>query len=257
MSEMVTFSLQSGSNGNCIYVEAGDVRLLFDAGISGRKAEMRLRRHGRSARDCDALIISHDHTDHTSCAGVFARMFRLPIYISPRVHRSVQRRIGPVHDVRWYVPGDRLEFGDVSVHTFLTPHDGIDTVCFVVEHDRRRLGILTDLGHPFPALRTLLKELDAAYLESNYDAQMLWDGAYPEDLKQRIAGDGGHLSNDEAAALACKHRPRRMQWLALAHLSEENNRPELALETHRRELGRQFPLTLASRYDVSDVFHIT
>ncbi len=253
---MLTFSLQSGSNGNAIYVEAGDVRLLFDAGLSGRLAEERMRRHGRHIRDCQALIISHDHWDHTKGAGVFQRRFRLPIYITQGAYRAVRHKIGAVGDARFYAAGDRLQFGDVTVHTVPTPHDGIDTVCFVVEHEDRKLGILTDLGHPFRALSQVLAEVDAAYLESNYDVDMLFSGPYPERLKRRIAGKGGHLSNEEAAVAAQHSINGRMQWLAVAHLSEQNNRPELALETARRRVGKYLPIHLASRYETGEALEV-
>jgi phosphoribosyl 1,2-cyclic phosphodiesterase len=253
---MITFSLQSGSNGNSIYVEAGDARLLFDAGISGEQAENRMKQHGRAIRDVQALIISHDHSDHTHCAGIYQRKFGLPIYMSKRVHRAVRNKIGPVRDVRHYTPGDSVRFGDVTVHTVLTPHDGIDTVCFVIEHERKRLAILTDLGCPFLGLQSLLADVDGAYLESNYDLEMLRTGPYSDHLKRRIAGDGGHLSNDESAELADRCTSRRLKWLAIAHLSQENNRSDLALETHRRRIGALFPVHLASRYHVSEVFEV-
>ncbi len=143
---MITFSLQSGSNGNSIYVEAGDARLLFDAGISGRQAEMRLASKGRNIRDCDAVIISHDHSDHTRCAGIYHRKFGLPIYITRGAHRRIRRYMGTVSDIRSFAGGDRLRFGDVTVQTIPTPHDGMDPVCFVVARGDKKLGIFTDVG---------------------------------------------------------------------------------------------------------------
>jgi phosphoribosyl 1,2-cyclic phosphodiesterase len=253
---MITFSLQSGSNGNSIYVEAGDVRLLFDAGISGKQAALRMASHGRDIRHCDALIISHDHSDHTRSAGIFQRKFDLRIYITEPTYRVVRSYLGPVNDVRTFRAGERLAFRDVTVHTIPAPHDGVDTVCFVVEHDSKRLGIFTDLGHPFAALRTAVESVDAAYLESNYDPEMLRSGPYPDWLKARIAGAGGHLSNLEAAELLGRPAARKLRWAAIAHLSEENNRPEIALETHRRRLGNSFPLRLAPRYEASEVLEI-
>jgi len=253
---MITFSLQSGSNGNSIYVEAGDVRLLFDAGISGKQAALRMASHGRDIRQCDALIISHDHSDHTRSAGVFQRKFGLPLYITEPTYRVVRGYLGPVHDVRTFRAGQRLAFRNVTVHTISAPHDGVDTVCFVVEHDSKRLGIFTDLGHPFAALRSAVESVDAAYLESNYDPEMLRAGPYPEWLKARISGAGGHLSNIEAAELLSGRSRSRMRWAAIAHLSEENNRPEIALDTHRGTLGKLFPLHLAPRYEASEVLEI-
>ncbi len=252
---MLTFSLQSGSNGNCIYVEAGGVRLLFDAGISGKCAEGRMRVHGRDIREADALLISHDHVDHFRCAGVFQRKFKVPIYMTRATHRSAPCDLGKLSDIRYFTAGDRLQFDGVTIQTLSTPHDAADGVGFVVEHGGKRLGILTDLGHPFARLRECIQTLDAVYLESNYDPHMLATGPYPRYLQQRISGPHGHLSNLEAAELI-RTAGRRLKWAALAHLSQENNHPEVALDTHRQHVGRMFPFRLASRYEVSEVMEI-
>jgi phosphoribosyl 1,2-cyclic phosphodiesterase len=250
---MITFSLQSGSNGNAIYVEADGVRLLFDAGISGRQAAARMARHGRDIRGIDALILSHWHRDHVRCAGVYHRLFHLPVYGTRATFEVAGAALGELGPVRYFVPGQTLSFGRVRVHTLPTPHDAEDSVAFVVEAEGKRLGVLTDLGHPFGALVRTLPELDAVYLESNYDPHLLEVGSYPPELKARIRGGHGHLSNQEAARLLASCRPGRLRWVALAHLSTENNCPELALETHRRLLGRTFPLTVASRYGVTEL----
>lgn len=253
---MLTFSLQSGSNGNCIYVEAGDVRLVFDAGISGEQAANRMKANGRDIRQCQALIISHNHWDHASGAGIFQRKFGLPVYMTEPVYRAVRPRIGTLRDVRRYMPGDCLEFGDVKVYTVPTPHDGIDTVCFVIEHDGKRLGILTDLGRRFTALEEILSGVDGAYLESNYDTDMLMNGSYPLALKKRITGGEGHLSNDEAAVMAHECASARLKWLAVAHLSQHNNRPDLAIECQHRRIGQHVPVHLASRYAPGPVLEV-
>ena len=202
-----------------------------------------------------ALIISHDHNDHIRCAGIYQRKYKLPIYVTRPTHRWTNCDLGPLGDVRYFRAGQRLRFDGVTVHTIPTPHDAADGVAFVVEHDGRRLGILTDLGHPFAALGRKLPTLDAAYLESNYDPEMLETGPYPRPLKERIRGGRGHLSNHQAADLV-RSAGTKLQWVALAHLSEQNNDPDLALDTHRRRVGRQLPLHLASRYDVSDVMEV-
>jgi phosphoribosyl 1,2-cyclic phosphodiesterase len=252
---MITFSLQSGSNGNAIYVEAGDVRLLFDAGISGKLAEGRMRVHGREIRDVTAVLISHDHVDHVRCAGVFSRKFGLPVYMTPRTYSAVPCSLGNIAGLHHFEAGQTLAFDGVRVHTLSTPHDAADGVGFIVEHEGRRLGILTDLGHPFEELCRILPDLDAAYLESNYDPEMLRTGPYPRQLQERIRGHGGHLSNDESAELI-RAGGRKWKWAALAHLSHDNNRPDLALDTHQRCLGRSFPLCVASRYDVGEVLEL-
>ncbi|MBN2295494.1 MAG: MBL fold metallo-hydrolase, partial [Pirellulales bacterium] len=200
---MLTIPLQSGSNGNCVYVEAGNeetgtVRLLFDAGISGVQAKQRLARFGRRIEDVDAVIISHDHSDHTSTMGVFHRKFGLPIWITRHTFKAAGRRrpLGKIEKVNHFRAGETLRFTaggcDVHVETVPTPHDGVDGVGFVVQHQGSRLGILTDLGHRFDALDEIISSLDAVLLESNYDPEMLDYGPYPEFLKARIRGSGGH-----------------------------------------------------------------
>jgi len=192
------------------------VRLLFDAGISGREAAGRMRVHGRDIRGVDALIISHDHDDHIRSAGIFHRMFGIPLYLTERTRRATRCDLGRLREVRYFQAGEPVQLNGVTVHTIPTPHDAADGVAFVVEHAGRRLGILTDLGHPFAALRDWLPALDAAYLESNYDPEMLERGPYPPYLKRRIRGDAGHLSNEESAALVLA-AGTRWQWVALAH----------------------------------------
>lgn len=252
---MITFSLQSGSNGNSIYVEADGVRLLFDAGISGRQARERMESHGRQIRDVNALLLTHDHTDHVRCAGIFQRLFGIPIYMTEPTYRVVRHPLGRVRDVRHFRAGEAISFGPVTVYSYPTAHDAADGVAFVVECGRKRLGIFTDLGHPFDGLTELLESVGAAYLESNYDPLMLEEGPYPPLLKARIRGAGGHLSNEESAELV-RRCGRRHKWLALAHLSECNNHPELALEAHRSVLGRNRVLTVAGRYGVSELLRL-
>jgi phosphoribosyl 1,2-cyclic phosphodiesterase len=253
---MITFSLQSGSNGNAIYVEAGGVKLLFDAGISGLQAKARMAAHGRDIHEVDAVILSHDHRDHVKAAGVWQRRFGLPIYVTRRTFQAIEGDLGRLHDVRFFRAGDSLAFNGVAVHTIRTPHDAVDGVAFVVEHETKRVAILTDLGHPFDELPLVLEAVDAAYLENNYDPQMLATGPYPGWLKTRIAGSGGHLSNPEAAELLRGCGRRRPRWVAIAHLSEQNNNPELALETNRAAVGRSYLFHVASRYGVSPILTV-
>jgi len=253
---MRTFSLQSGSNGNAIYVEADGVRLLFDAGISGALAERRMAVHGRNIRDVTALIISHDHIDHVRSAGIYQRKFGLPIYITRRTLTATWCNLGKLSDVRHFQSGDSLSFGHVVVHTLRTPHDAADGVVFVIECEGKRLGIFTDLGHPFHGLQNVLEQVDAAFLECNYDPEMLETGSYPPVLKARIRGDAGHISNDESASLLRTCGRRRPKWIAVAHLSQENNRPELALNAQHAAVGRDYPVYHASRYECSELLSV-
>jgi phosphoribosyl 1,2-cyclic phosphodiesterase len=254
---MIAISLQSGSNGNCIYVEAEGQKLLFDAGISGVKAERRLAHHGRNIRDVNALIISHEHGDHARSAGVFNRKYGVPVYITQTTLDAAQRRmkLGRMKDTCHFISGQQLEFGPVLVETVATPHDGVDGVAFVITSRGRRLGLLTDLGHVFDGLADVIASLDAVFIESNYDRKMLTEGPYPHLLKKRIMGPGGHLSNEETATLL-KKAGKKLTWVCLAHLSEQNNTPPIALETYKKVLGDTVPLVVASRYGVGSVLSL-
>ncbi len=255
---MKIISLQSGSNGNCIYVESRGVRLLFDAGISGLQAQLRLSEHGRDITELDALLISHNHSDHARSLGIYQRKFGLPAYVTKNTLAAAEayKSLGKLSDIHHFRSGATIRFGDVRVETVPTPHDGVDGVAFVVDDGSRRVGILTDLGHAFDGLSAVVQSLDAVLLESNYDPELLANGPYPEFLKQRIRGRRGHLSNDESASLLASAANGRLKWACLAHLSEQNNAPELARRTHEEILGKRVLLYVASRYEASEVFEV-
>ncbi len=256
---MIAISLQSGSSGNCIYVETSGVKLLFDAGITGVQAAERLAAHGRDIRAVDAVIISHDHGDHIRHAGVFQRKYGLPLYVTPATLAAASSRctLGKLKDIRHFRSGDKLRLGDVQVHAIPTPHDGADGSAFVIDSGRKRLGIMTDLGHVFQGLTHLVASLDAVFLESNYDPDMLAAGPYPAYLKQRIKGPKGHISNSEAAELLRRAvDAKRLKWACLAHLSEQNNHPDVALKTHRAVLPAGIALYTADRYRASGIFTV-
>jgi phosphoribosyl 1,2-cyclic phosphodiesterase len=250
-------SLQSGSNGNCIYVEADSVRLLLDAGLSGSQVSERLASRGCDVARVDAVLISHDHSDHARCMGVYHRKFGIPVYVTaPTLQAAKQwHKIGQIADLRHFTAGSVLDFGRVSVETISTPHDGVDGVGFVIDDGHCRLGVLTDLGHVFNGLADVVASLDAVVLESNYDPEMLARGPYPFWLQERIRGSSGHLSNFEAAELLLG-AGNRLKWACLAHLSEHNNRPELALATHHKILAGRLPLCVATRHGPTDILEV-
>jgi phosphoribosyl 1,2-cyclic phosphodiesterase len=251
-----TCSLQSGSNGNCIYVEAGGTRLLIDAGISARLARRRLARHNRELCGIHALFLSHGHGDHVCGAAIFQRVFGVPVYATPPTARDVMPLFGRHGEIRMFWPGDTISIDAVRIHTIPSPHDVEGSVLFVIEHAGRRLGVFTDFGQPFAAVRAVLPTLDALYLESNYEPHLLATGPYPPELKARISGRDGHLSNEQAAELLLLCDRSRLRWAALAHLSAKNNSPDVALQVHRRVLGEDFPLWVAGRYDVSPLMPV-
>lgn len=245
---MIIISLQSGSDGNCYYVEAGGVKLLFDAGITVSMAARRLEEHGRDIKDIDALIISHDHGDHARHAGVYHRKYKMPVYITPRTLEVAAKRhgIGRINDVSHFRTGDVIRFGDVSVETIPSPHDAADGSLFVISSNGKRLGIWIDLGHVSSDLYSLVATLDGLFIESNYDPLMLDNGSYPAFLKKRIKGSEGHLSNLDCAELL--QAGTKLRWACLAHISNNNNSPETALKTSRRIAGDSIPLYTANRY---------
>ncbi len=255
---MKIIPLQSGSNGNCYYVESGETALLFDAGISVRTAQTRLAVYQRDLKKVKGIFISHDHSDHTRHLGSFHRKFDLPVYITRPTLLAIEinQKLGSLKRVRLFSSGCSETVGSITVHTIRTPHDGVDGVVFVVEDAEHRVGILTDLGHPFEELRDVMPSLDGVILESNYDEGMLATGRYPEHLKRRISGLGGHISNEEAAQLVKDGNQGRLKWLCLCHLSEQNNCPEVAMRTHQSILGQEMPIFVAWRDRVSEVLEL-
>ena len=245
---MNLISLQSGSNGNCIYVESGEIKLLFDAGISGKQAAERLSQSGRDITNIDALIVSHDHSDHVKCAGIYQRKFGMRLCITEKTMRAARSSydLGKIDQVEHFTSGGTMLFGHVKVETIATPHDGADGVSFIVDDGESRLGIFTDLGHVYGDLKNAVESVDAVLLESNYDPDMLKHGPYPAFLKNRVAGPRGHISNIESAELIAQHGGR-LRWVCLGHLSAENNTPDLALQTHR-EINSRMTYHLAGRY---------
>ncbi len=253
---MIAISLQSGSNGNCLYIETNGTRLLFDAGISAATAADRLASHGRNIKDVNALIISHDHADHVRHAGVYHRKYGLPVYITPGTLKvaSSRHRIGRVDDIMHFSAGEEIKINNLSVQTIPCPHDCIDGSLFVISSNGKRLGIFTDVGHVFNELYTIISSLDAVFIESNYDTDMLIKGPYPAYLKKRIQGPQGHLSNSEAAELL--RDGKRLKWACLTHISNNNNTPSAALKTHREVLGNDLTLYTASRHGTSEILVI-
>lgn len=248
---MRIIALQSGSKGNCIYLETGNVKLLFDAGISGKQAKDRLARFNIDICSIDALLISHEHSDHVSCAGVYNRKFGIPIWTTPKTFDRMKYCIGEVSNVNYFESGETIRFNGTRIETIRTTHDAVDGVCFVADDGKKRFGIFTDLGCVFNELPSVVESVNGALLESNYDPIMLKYGEYPQELQDRIRSSYGHLSNEEAAELLL-HHGQKLETVMLGHISENNNTEYQVVTTHRKILGKGYRAELAHYRECSN-----
>jgi phosphoribosyl 1,2-cyclic phosphodiesterase len=224
--------LGSGSAGNATLVETDDARVLVDAGFSGRDLERRLRQVEVDPQSLSAIVVTHEHGDHTRGMGVLARRFTIPLYLSEGTRVACHRLLDGSETVYAYSAMRPFRLGSLEVQPFLTVHDAADPIAVaVVERPSGlRLGIATDLGRPTAAVRHSLSACDLLVLEANHDEAMLWNGPYPWSVKQRIASSHGHLSNRASAELALELNHRDLAGVVLAHLSEHCNEGSLALE---------------------------
>ncbi len=246
-------SLNSGSNGNCYYVGNADDAVLIDVGISGSQLVKRMKAIGLSMQKVKAIFISHEHSDHINGAPSVASRFKLPVYIS---HKTASRRPRALAPHAIPIQTDTpVTIGSLQVVPFLKKHDAADPYSFVVHANNTTVGVFTDLGEVCKPLKHYYSQCDAAFLEANYDPEMLENGSYPQALKNRIRGGHGHLSNQQALELFINHSSPNLSLLVLAHLSKENNRPEL-VEALFNAHAAQVRIEIASRYDPSPLFTV-
>jgi phosphoribosyl 1,2-cyclic phosphodiesterase len=222
--------LGSGSSGNALYIESGVTRVLVDAGLSARETARRMTEVGVDAARLDAIVVTHEHADHVKGVRVMSKTAAVPVFISDPT-RNECHWPGGGEGIRW---GERIcssqpfQIGSLDFHPFTIPHDGIDTFAFTVESEGVKVGIVTDLGYITKLVAERLRGSNLVMIESNHDRDMLKVGPYPWPLKQRIASNEGHLSNDETARWIREDFDGRAEYLVLAHLSRQCNHPELA-----------------------------
>ncbi len=229
--------LASGSGGNCVYVEAEDVAVLIDCGLTVPALKRRLALLGRDLSRLKAVFVTHDHGDHVGSSVALARKFRVPLYATAGT-QSILRRLPP--GLARVVRGDEpVTFAPFEVFPITIPHDGLESVAFRVVHTAsgRGLGVATDLGYVTRHVVNRLQGVHTLVVEHNHDERMLIEGPYPEALKRRILGARGHLSNEQGADLAAHLSHAGLQRVVLAHLSEINNTPELARLAYERANG--------------------
>ncbi|HKP33063.1 MAG TPA: MBL fold metallo-hydrolase [Chitinophagaceae bacterium] len=248
-------SLNSGSNGNCYYVGNETDAILVDAGISCREIEKRIKRLGLHIQKVKAVFISHEHSDHIRGLEVLSKKFRLPVYITDATLSSTGFSIEK-DLVRTFTAHERITIGQMSVTAFPKFHDATDPYSFVVSCNEINVGVFTDIGQPCNEVIRYFKSCHAAFLEANYDDEMLENGKYPYYLKKRISGERGHLSNKQALDLFKVHRPAFMSHLVLSHLSKNNNCPKLVGELFNLH-AKQTKIVVASRFHETEVMEIT
>lgn len=248
-------SLNSGSNGNCYYIGNEQEAVLVDAGISCRETERRMKRLGLSMDKVKAIFISHEHSDHIRGLEMLARKYRLPVYMTPDTRYS-SRLIFDNIGLQTFQAYEPVSVGGLTITGFPKFHDAADPHSFIVSYQDIRVGVFTDIGAPCPHVIRHFEQCHAAFLEANYDEEMLDKGHYPFHLKRRIKGGKGHLSNAQALALFTTYKPAFMSHVLLSHLSRDNNNPVLVKDLFTAFAGGT-EVVVASRYEETPVFRIS
>ncbi|MCI0506863.1 MAG: MBL fold metallo-hydrolase [Gammaproteobacteria bacterium] len=222
-------ALGSGSRGNAMLIEARHTRLMLDNGFSLRETEKRLGLMGADAGSINAILVTHEHADHVNGVGAFARKYGLTVYATMGTYNS--SRLGELPDIRLISSHQSFSIGDLQINPFPVPHDAREPCQFVFCDGNRRLGILTDTGSSTAHIEEQLTGCDALVLECNHDRTLLAQGGYPYHVKLRVAGDYGHLNNEQAASLLRRIDTSSLQHIVAAHISEKHNTPALAQQS--------------------------
>ncbi len=253
MSLFIT-SLASGSNGNCYYAGNEREAVLIDAGISCREIERRMKKLGLHIQKIKAVFISHEHSDHIKGIHVLSKKYNLPVYTTTTtlLHWGLKLQ---EHLIRQFNANEQILIGDISITPFPKQHDACDPYSFIISSNDIRVGVFTDIGMPCRNVIGHFQQCHAAFLETNYDEEMLEKGSYPYHLKNRIRGGMGHLSNKQALDLFLKYKPAFMSHLFLSHLSQNNNSPQVVSQLFNKHAGN-VQIVIASRYEATPLFHI-
>jgi phosphoribosyl 1,2-cyclic phosphodiesterase len=240
-------NLGSGSTGNATLIEVtgrAPTRLLVDCGLGLRQLSSRLAEAGLAGDDIDAIFVTHEHSDHIGCARQFALRHRVPVWMSRGTCEGIGSPDfdGLLHTAR---DGEAISLGELQIMPFTVPHDAREPLQLTCTDGATKLGVLTDLGHATAHLLAHLAGCDALLLECNHDTGLLSQSAYPPFLKKRVGGPYGHLSNDAAAAIALSVAHAGLKCLVAAHLSQQNNRPDLVLQTMGEVMGSRAEVVVA------------
>ena len=243
--------LGSSSSGNSTLIKSEDYQILIDAGLSAREMEKRLEFLGYSPVDIDAILLSHEHSDHCKGAGIFARKYDIPVRANPPTFA-----MSPIGNVRFeeFITQKEFTIGNLRIMSYPVPHNAVEPVCFTISDDKHTLGFATDLGRVTRLIENVMFDKDILIMEANHDEEMLRTGSYPEFLKKSIASSDGHLSNRQTAAAVSDLVTEKTRTVVLIHLSEENNTPEKAEHEVRAALAGKLKGTkvrTAERYRIT------
>lgn len=258
-----TSVLASGSKGNSILVRSAETAILVDAGLAGKTIFAALESLRIPKESIKAILVSHEHSDHSKGAGIIARALKIPIYMNEGTYEGCAEKLGKLPQAPiFFETGSTFEIRDLVVHSFTSSHDAIESCNFTIrkgEDEERKLGVATDLGYATRLTVNRLKGCTTLVLESNHDEEMLLNGSYDWALKQRVKSSVGHLSNAQAVDLVKQIMHHNLDNLILAHLSEENNCPELAyrvMNDYLSTLKRELNLLVAGQYKHTPLINI-
>lgn len=223
-------SLGSGSEGNALVVQVAQTIVLMDCGFNLTESVARLSRLGLNPEDLSGILVTHEHGDHISGVARLARKYSLPVWLTHGTLRMQFDTLGSLPNITEIDPHAGFAIGDVQIQPYPVPHDAMEPVQYVFGEGAKRLGVLTDTGSATQHIVQTLSGCAALVLECNHDAELLAQGSYPYQLKQRVGGRLGHLSNVDAAALLASLDNSQLQHIVAAHLSKKNNTPELAVK---------------------------
>ena len=257
-------SLYSGSTGNCLFIETDNSKVLVDAGVSAKKISSALASINVSIDDIDAILVTHEHSDHVQSLGTISKKFDIPVFANLETWDAMPKQKDKIceNNVKMFCVNEGFEIGDLKVLPFSIPHDAANPCGFNFFYDNKKLSVVTDLGHITTDILNRLDGSNFLMLESNYDSEILKCGSYPFMLKSRIAGPYGHLSNNLAGKTISHLISSGLSDVVIGHLSRDNNFPELAYTTVLEELAvnnysaSDVNISVASRTEPSNLFSI-
>ena len=229
--------LSSGSKGNCTFLGSSETKVLIDAGISAREIGKRLAQIGVTLEEIDAILVTHEHSDHILGLKSLAFKMGIPIIANQETAKGIVETFQRCPKFKIFSTGETFEFGDLEIHPFTIPHDTLDPVAFTIKVDQLKLGFCTDLGFATSAVQSQLRHCHYLQLEANHEPSMVYSCARPDKLKQRILSKNGHLSNEACANLLLQIFHDGLEHVHLAHLSSECNTAETALDKAKSTLS--------------------